>query len=175
MLNTVLYYVKTSLDGLTFPTGLTFDGVKQVPNLKAIVSVPYGLTASAQPIAFVWGSTVNERRQTMGGPRAPQVNTRSPFRDMQFRVEVTLIYAIPNSQKNIDSIFPAVFDSVIELLRGVQMPITLDDPLTGRPVQITDIGEQFDSTIPSVMQLVDQRYWRYTAKIMMRVKAKVQQ
>jgi hypothetical protein len=174
-LNSVMQHVKSVLNDLTFPSGLTFDGEHQVPNLKALIAIEYGLTFSAQPLAFIWGGVIDIKRKTMGGPRSAEINSTSPFRDYTYKMQVTLRYSVPHVLANIDAIFPLIIDSVVMKLSGTQMPITITDALTGWPSTIYEIGEAFDISVPNVFQHQDQRWWAYGARVVTTVKETVQQ
>jgi hypothetical protein len=174
-LNSVMQHTKEAISGTIFPTGLTWDGVNQVPNLQAHISPPVGTVVSDGPHAFVWGSTLNEKRQTMGGPRTKQISNTAGFRNLDHRIDIVVRYALPASLVNIDSCFPAIVDSIMEVLRGIQMPITINDELTGRQSTIQIIGEEFQVQNGQIYALTDQRYWLYGAKITMPVKEVLQQ
>lgn len=175
MLNSVMAHVKAAIDGLVFPTGLTFNGTTQVPDLKAHITTPYGYTVSDRPHAFIWGGTLNEKRRTMGGPRAATVNTSSPFHTLNHRIDIIVRYALPLKLVNIDSCFPAILDSIMEVLRGIEMPVKITDALTGRQSTIQIIGEEFDVQYPQLYNLQDGRYALFGAKITMPVKEEIQQ
>jgi hypothetical protein len=157
-LNSVMQHVKSVLNDLTLPSGLTFDGEHQVPNLKALIAIEYGLTFSAQPLAFIWGGVLDIKRRTMGGPRSAEINTSSPFRNITYKMQITLRYSVPRVLSNIDSIFPLIIDS-----------------MTGWKSTITEIGEQFDISVPNVFQHEDQRWWAYGARVVTTVKEDYQQ
>lgn len=175
MLNSVMRHVKEALDGIVFPTGATYDGVTQIPALQAHVSVPMGTVITDGPHAFVWGGTLNRKRKTMGGPRSTQINTTSPFHDVNHRIDITLRWGLPSNLNTQDSIFPVVIDTVIEVLGGIPMSIQISDEQTGRPSTIEIIGEEFQVTYGQVYSMKDQRYWSYGAKITMPVLERVQQ
>lgn len=170
-----MQHVKSVLNDLTLPSGLTFDGEHQVPNLKALIAIEYGLTFSAQPLAFIWGGVLDIKRRTMGGPRSAEINTSSPFRNITYKMQITLRYSVPRVLSNIDSIFPLIIDSVVMQLSGTQMPITITDSMTGWKSTITEIGEQFDISVPNVFQHEDQRWWAYGARVVTTVKEDYQQ
>jgi hypothetical protein len=168
-------HVKSVLDGLVFPVGLTLDGTNQVPNLKALIAIESGLTFSAQPLAFIWGGVLDVKRQTMGGPRSATINTSSPFRNVTYKMQITLRYSVPRVLSNIDSIFPLIIDSVVMRLSGTQMPIVITDSMMGWQSQITEIGEQFDISVPNVFTHADQRWWAYGARIVTTIREAYQQ
>ena len=176
MLNSVIRHVKEAIDDTVFPTGATYDGVTQVPNLQAHISVPVGAVITDGPHAFVWGGTMTERRQTMGGPRTGQVGTPgAAFREINHRVDITVRWGLPSALTTRSSIFPVVLDTIIEVLRGVTMPVNISDEQTGRTSTIQIIGEEFVTTYGQTYAMADQRYWSYGAKIVMPVKEILQQ
>lgn len=174
-LNSVMAHTKEALVGLVFPSGLTLDGTIQVPALQAHISPPVGTVLSDSPHAFVWGGTLRHHRQTMGGPRAEIINTSSPFRELDHRIDIVVRYAMSNNLSTVDSAFPAIIDTIVEKLSGVQMPIKIVDQLTGRPSTIVIIGEEFDISHGHIYSLKDQRFWLFGAKITMPVKETIQQ
>jgi hypothetical protein len=169
-----MYTVKQALDGLTFPSGVTFDGTTAVPNLQAFISVPQ-VAQLTTPTAFVWGGYFNEKRRTMAGQRATSVNTSSGFRRAEYRMDVIVRYAIPHNTPILDSVFPVIVDSVMERLRGIPMPQALTDPQTGKQSTMVIVGEDFDVQYGQVYQLADLRYWLYGAKITTRIIEDLQQ
>ena len=169
-LASVMNHVRNAVDDMVFPTGLTFDGTNQVPNLQAHIIAPYGTTVSDGPHAFVWGGTLHRERQTMGGPRTQQVGTPgAPFHTLSHRVDVLIRYALPLKLRNADSCFPSIIDSVVEFLAGIPMNVSITDPLTSRPSTIQLIGEEFDVTYGQVYAVTDGRYGLFGAKIVMQI------
>jgi hypothetical protein len=174
-LSSVMNHVKSVLDGLVFPVGLTLDGTNQVPNLKALIAIESGLTFSAQPLAFIWGGVLDIKRRTMGGPRSASINTTSPFRNITYKMQVTVRYSVPSSLSNIDSIFPLIIDSIVMQLSGTQMPIVITDAMTGWQSTISEIGESFDISVPNAFTHADQRWRAYGARIVTTIREDYQQ
>jgi len=174
-LNSVANHVREAINGVVFPSGATYDGTTQIPALQAHISVPMGTVVTDGPHAFVWGGNVAEARQTMGGPRATQINTTSPFRVLNHRVSIVVRWGLPSNLTTQDSVFPVVVDTIIENLRGIPMPVQINDEQTNRPSTIQIIGEEFNTDYGQVYAMKDQRYWLYGAKITMAVREVIQQ
>lgn len=167
-LNSVQVFVKQQLDNLPIEDGLGTA-------TKAYVSPPIIGDMATNPLVFVWGAVSHEMRETMAGGRTATINTTSGIRTIQYELDIYIKYAIANDNPNEDNVFPLVVDSVMQKLRGIQIPTNITDPVTNWPSVITDLGERFSLQYAPVMEAVDQRFWVYEARIVAPITEKIQQ
>lgn len=151
-LNAVQQYVKSQLDDLEFPTTFAFPVGNAIARIQ-----PFQLDFSIQPLIFIWGSTLPERRLTLGRPYG--------FKKVMHRIEINVHYAQEIDDPDADSKFPVILETVQAALRTVPLPVTLTDNITGQVSQVDSIGDTFDTRYPWVHSLEDQRMLAYATQI----------
>jgi|ERR1039457_4368672 hypothetical protein len=166
-LNSIQNLVVTQLDGLAMPDG--------IPNAIAYVAPPVVEDMAEQPLIFVWGGRLSEKRQTMAGGRSATINTTSGFRTLDWEIDVFIKYAMANDNTDIQNLFPLAIDLVMQKLRGITMPQKITDAVTGWPSQVVLIGEDMEMHYGDIHALSDQRYWLFEAEIICKVREQIQQ
>lgn len=122
---------------------------------------------AAEPAIYIWGSTADERRDSI--PRAaPGDLSTGGWKVITHRVSMWLIWFGPSDDTNADVLFPAALDAVCATLRNV--PILdqtqhASDPVTGQVSDLLNVGEQLSWEYAPVRATADQRYLRYDAQI----------
>jgi hypothetical protein len=179
-INSVQTFVKTQLNGLAFPSGVTITGEDQtvtIPNLIAYIAppVPGTVELDTQPLCFIWGAHLVEDRKEMNGTNTATIGTTAGFRVLTYDCNIWIKYILPNTQPLEDNIFPLVVDSIMQKLRGIVYPVSITDAITGWPSRIQLIGEHFDVTYGDVRETADQQLWLYEAQIIMTIKERIQQ
>lgn len=164
-LNAMQTYVKSIINAAELPLGL---GV-----LQAFITPP-DPGDGLDPVVYIWGSVADERRQTM--PRhKPGLPHTGGFKVIDHVIDLWLVFCEYSDAQNVDSSFPAFIDSVAEILRDTLMPVlNLIDPVTGGTSDILAIGEHITWDYAPVHSLADQRMLRYTARMTVDVKEKIQ-
>ncbi len=118
------------------------------------------------PGAYIWGGTVNERRQT--APRG------QGFKELLWMVDIWLLVIQSNDRVDSDTAFPSMVDAVMDALRTTPMPLTITDPVTGVLSQVISVGEQMDLDYSPVHTVADQVDVQYVALLRCSVKEVLQ-
>lgn len=132
-LNTIQTHVQGLINGLDLPGQVDGDG-HPIP-LVAWITPPV-VEDITGPRAYVWGGTLQERRQT--APRG------QGFKKLRWVVDTYLVAAATAADNNLDQEFPLIVDGVMAALRAAPMPILITDPTTGVVSQLLSIGEDFE-------------------------------
>ncbi len=106
---------------------------------------------------YIWGANFSEVRQT--APRG------SAFKQVTYEVSLYLFRADDPSSPTISTDFPNAIDTVLQALRTAEMPIFIQDPVTGDQSQLLAIGEQMTVDFDVERTLEDQRLVRLLALI----------
>jgi hypothetical protein len=163
-LNAIQNYVKGLLDGAQLPLG---QGT-----LQAFITPP-DPGEGTDPTIYIWGSVAHEKRQTM--PRHQPGNYSSGgFKWIEHTIDLWLVFCAYADDEMVDSLFPAVIDSVMAILRDTQMQVPIIDPVTGMKSTVEMIGEVMTWDYAPVHSLEDQRMLRYTARLTVDVKELIQ-
>jgi len=109
------------------------------------------------PAAYVWVTQGNNKRQT--------AHRGAGFRSTIWTVSVWLMSPDNSTNPNADSAFASLIDAVVEAWVTTPMPISIEDPQTGRTSQLVAIGEQFTVQQSPAHTLADQRLFLYEALI----------
>ena len=129
-------YIKSLLSGLAMPGGL--------PNMAAYVNPPDPNDEANIPTAYVWAPDFDESRSTEGGgsiPRNTGPGTPSGTKNIEYQIEIFIVYFQANDDPQADSLFFGVIDSVMSQLRMSPDPAVITDPYTGAQSQLIDVGE----------------------------------
>lgn len=166
-LNTVMTYLKDTLDGLELPLDLG--------SLRALIApAPLGDDGTI-PAVYIWGSSGTEGRKLDGGtvPRAQHGNLASGGNKiLEHNVSCWLVWLSPNDDPLIDVQFPAIIDTIMGRLRNVTMLDATQharDPLNGQLSNLLDVGENMTWDFPTVRAVTDSQYWRWDTQITVNV------
>lgn len=161
-LATVQTYLKGVLNGLIVPgTGGN--------TLEAFVTPPDPEYAPT-PKAYIWASQGNETRESMPRNLNGQPGTAA-WKELHHSVDVFIVWFSDEAadSADLDSAFPAIVDAVAQRLRTVPDPAVCQDPLTGMPSQLLDVGERMSYDAPGVRSTNDQRISRYDARLQLEI------
>jgi hypothetical protein len=163
-LNAVQQHMKGLLDQLVLPLDM---GI-----LNAFITPP-DPGDGTQAAVYIWGSTGDEKRQTM--PRArPNLLSTGGFKVIVHSLDLWLIWFGSAEDPSADSQFPLVIDSVTKVLRNTLMPVDITDPDTGDLSSILAIGEDLKWDYAPVHSVEDERWLVYTARVIATIKEKLQ-
>jgi hypothetical protein len=141
--------------------------------LTAVITPP-DPGEGTEPTAYVWGSVGDENRQSMPRHQPGKYGTGG-FKIIDHTIDVWLIYCAYAEDEIIDSSFPAVIDAVCAILRDTLMPTPdIVDSITGMKSNVLKVGEHITWDYAPVHTLQDQRMLRYTARLMVELKEKIQ-
>ena len=156
--NTVTTFIRDTLNGTVLPLALG--------NLEAVIS-PVNPGDGAGATAYIWGSHGVEKRQTV--PRAQHADlSTGGNKTLTHSCDVWLVWFGSSEEDQIDLMFPAILDTVMGVLRNVQMLDATQhahDPVTGQLSNLLNMGENMTWDYGPVRATADQRWWRYDAVI----------
>lgn len=109
------------------------------------------------PNCYIWGGTWTEARFT-----APR---NYGFKKLLYTLSIWLFVAEDPNSEGVDTRFPALIEDVMHVLRTTEMPVPIQDPLTGTKSQLVSIGESMTVNYDTERTLADQRYVRMLALI----------
>lgn len=147
-LNSVQWHVKGLLNGLEIP------GQQQA--LTAYITPP-PVEPLNGPRAYIWGTTMRGRRQTM--PRGPGFTKRT------WAVDVFLTYLSAANDPLVDQAFPLLMDAVLAALEAATMPTFITDPTTGEQTQLLSIAEVYDHEYPPERATATQRLLLFGSRL----------
>lgn len=165
MLNSVQLYMKGLLDGLVLP-------IPEAGTLTAVIAPP-DVADPTDPMVYVWGATVNERRKA--SPRAKPGNPSSGgFKEILYKMDLWLFFPEAADDPLADSLFPVVIDAVAAVLRNTQIGVILTDPQTGAQSTVLVVGEDIAIDYAPARASADQRYLIYMARLIVDLKESIQ-
>lgn len=154
---TVQTHIKGLLDGLVLP------GPAGVPPLEAFITPPDPNEETARPAVYVWPTSGHESRRSM--PRNTGPNTPAAWKDFRPSIDVYLVWFDDNTDPYVDSAFPSVIDAVLRALRTSPDPVKAVDPNTGEVSWLLGVGEDMSWSNFGVTAVLDQRWTRYDALV----------
>ena len=160
-LNSVQIYVSNLLNNLELP-------LSTAP-LEAYITPPTYEDID-RPKAYVWGGRCRGRRQTM--PRTTSgrlVDGRSGFKQLDWSVDVYLLYETVPDSATVDQEFPVIVDAVMTALWTTPLNSFITDPTTGVVSEIVSIGEEWDFEMLPERTPNTLRMLLYTARITLTV------
>lgn len=140
--------------------------------IKAYVSPPDPNLQASVPTAYVWTARGNERRNS--GPRSvpplgktPTTGPAAPagWKMQTHNLMIWLVWFDDSEDSNQDSNFPWFIDTVMNILRTAQMPMTVTDAGNGLQSQLINLGQNMDYDFAPLRATASQRYVRYDASI----------
>jgi hypothetical protein len=159
----VQQYVKGVMNGLPLPNNQTLTAVITPPN-------PGDGTI---PTVYIWGSTVNEERQSM--PRAkPGQPSTGGMKMLHYQLDMWLMWFGSADDAGADSAFPAVIDACTAQLRTTQIQVQITDPSSGQVSTIQEIGEVIKVDYMPVIAMEDERWLRYDARLIVQITERLQ-
>lgn len=147
-LNSVQQYIKGLINDLPVPG--------QDKTIEAYITPPT-VEDIDRPKAYIWGGRLRGMRQT--APRGPG------FKRLNWVVDVYLVWETLPYGPTIDSEFPLIIDAVMNKTWTTKMPIQIQDPQTGQPSQILQIGEEFELEYPPERMPSTLRTLYWTARL----------
>lgn len=159
--NTVLQGIYGIVNGLIVP------GTAGV--LEAFI-MPVDPRDDPPPAIYLWSSSGDESRESLprsGVPGTPP--SFSGWKEINHRVTAYLTWFQDNSDPAADVAFPSVVDVTMQALRSSTNPLYTNDPQTGAPSDLVDIGERMTYTLVPPRAVADQRYLRCDAQIIIPV------
>lgn len=136
-LNSVQLYVANLIDNLEVP-------ILNTQPIEAWITPPVNEDID-RPKAYIWGGRARGHRQT--APRnisQKLVDGRSGFKEINWTVDIYLVYETVPDDPNIDQVFPCIVDAVMTKLWTTPLNSFITDPTTGVVSEITSIGEEWD-------------------------------
>lgn len=128
-----------------------------------------------RPKAYVWGGRARGRRQTM--PRTTSgllVDGRSGFKEIDWTVDIYLLYESTPDGPYASQEFPVIVDAVMTKFWTTPLNVFVTDPITGVVSEIVSIGEEWDFEMMPERTVNTLRMILYTARISMTVREIVQ-
>lgn len=108
-----------------------------LPPVQAWVQPPPITQPVEFPQVYVWGGRLQERRATL--PRTQGQKRR------QHQVDLYVNWVADDTNENLPvELFPVLVEAIMQVLRSVQLPVTLTDEITGAVSNLTDIGESMN-------------------------------
>lgn len=154
-LNAVQTFVQDTLNGLIPP------GQNGQP-IRAYIAPPSSVPTGTGAVAFVWGSTIQGKRQT-----APRVQGQGTGGYMKYiyTPDIWIYQEMIPDAPNADVQFPLLLDAVIGALLAVKVPQFLTDPVTGATSQLLAIGETIGVGMNPVRATEDERIYLYQGNV----------
>src|SRR5580658_4864767 len=144
----ILTKVQSVLDDLPIPGG--------AQKLQAFITPPLA-HRPIRPTAVVWASRAPVGRRAM--PRG------QGFKQIDWAVDVWLMYLMSPQVPNLDQQYPLVVDAVMAAMWSTPMPVPIEDPVTGLVTQMTSIGEVFTVDNAPVRSPEGQQMYYFTGKV----------
>lgn len=146
-INSVQQHLRDALDGTVLPL---------YQPLTAFIEPPIADT-TASPRAYIWGSTLVEKRRAAPRPQG--------FKRLEHNVDIWLVVFDSADSDQLDEAFPTTIDAVMQALREAPMPVTLTDPRSGIVSQLIAIGEDIKADYAPVHAVAEQRLLRFDARL----------
>lgn len=152
--NVVQSYLFGLLDGVPVPSS---SGP-----LEAFISPPNPNEETFRPGVYVWDSLGPETRRAI--PRGNVKLGTAGWKQIDHTAHLWVIWFGEETDPDTDTAFPAVIDTITQILRGSPNPAEATDPDTGDWSLLIDVGERINYDYPPVRAVADQRYLRYDAQ-----------
>lgn len=168
-LASVCVYIKSVLDGMEWPPGIT-NLNNPPPPLQAFITPPNPFVQASQPAAYVWFARgLENRNNTRHGagtvPRAAYPGAFSGTKAIDHMVPVYLVWNGGSPTDPVaDTLFPGMVDAIMARLRTSQDPAELTDPWNGVQSWAVDVGETLNYTT-ALRALEEQQLERLDALI----------
>jgi hypothetical protein len=157
-INTVQVYLQSVIDGLPVPNNLS---------IQAFITPPNPEVDYTEPHAYIWPAEGQESRTPgLGGtiPRASSPGAFSGTKSISHTIDIFLVWFAANDDPDADTWFPGMVDAIMNLLRVVPTPATVQDPYTNMTTTLIDVGERMTYRI-AVSAVADEAFNRYDALI----------
>jgi hypothetical protein len=157
-INSVQLYLQSLLEGLQPPGGTGIQGP-----IEALIT-PIDPDESGLPRIYVWPSGAPESR--LAWPRNTGPGTPAGWKQARHSVQLYVTWFDDSDMDaDIDINFPALIDFILFTLRTCTDPAPVNDPFTGSPSWLLDIGEDMTYEYVPPRSTADQRILRYDARI----------
>ena len=140
-----MQYMKTTLDGLTWPASIMALSNPPGP-LSAHITAPNPNVLASSPNAYIWflRGTENRDNAKYGAgtiPRASYPGGPSGTKAVEHSIPIYIVWDAQQGDVNFATLFPGMVDAIRAALRYSGDPVEITDPWTSEQSWLVDVGE----------------------------------